>query len=143
MMPFYIWFTVVSSSLIAAMVAGAFPVTLPVPWTGLLLFGLILSVSVLPMLYGRTYIRDVSLGCGRGESSARIGDDDGATITSFPEASADDYRLEDDLLEGEAFPLLGSMENVVGVHVVGLDTSSLTWRQCLHVSRVKNTQLLP
>lgn len=134
MAPFCIWFAVIILVLVAAMLAGAFPVSLPVPWTGVIIVTLVLAVLGLPMLYGRIYVRDGVLGCGPGDFSVH-GSSDGHVEddTNFANDSSEGLRLEDDLLEGEAFPLLRAPGNVGDCRTLDLACSNMTWRQCIQV----------
>lgn len=134
MTPFYIWFAAIISVLVAAMLAGAFPVTLPVPWTGIVIVTLVLAVLGLPMLYGRIYVRDAVLGFGRGDFSVHGSSDEHVEDdSSFANDSNEGLRLEDDLLEGEAFPLLRAPGNVGDCRTLDLTCSNMTWKQCIQV----------
>lgn len=134
MTPFYVWFTVITSTLVAAVLAEALHVDLPIPWTGLLISGLVSVVAALPMLYGHIYVRDVVLGFGREDISAHSNHGHTGGDDSLPSGNAEDLRLEDDLLEGEAFPLLGSVDNVGDSRTLDLNSPNMTWKQCLKVS---------
>lgn len=136
MTPFYIWFMGITSFLIAAMLAGAFPsVTLPVPWTGIAVVGIVVSVSALPTFYGGMFIRDAALRSERRETSSCSDNDSSARdAVSFSGAVTGDCRLEDDLIGGETYPLLGSVENLSTVRAADVDSCNLTWKQCMKVS---------
>lgn len=134
MTPFYGWFVVLTLFLIAAVAAGLFPVGLPVPLSGLLLFVLVVSVSALPMLYGRVYIRDAMLGFSRESSRSSGSEGDTHSAASVGGGIAGGFRLEEDLFGGEAFPLLGSRDDLKAVRNADIENGSLTWKQCLRVS---------
>lgn len=128
MKPFYVWFAAVTLFLVAAVMPV--PFELPVPWTGVVLAVLVLSVSALPCAYGRVYIAPDALGFS-GEHS-EDGDDSGTHLRGIGddgEGTAGRFRLEEEGVFGrESYPLLGSTE---GVESPG--SRSLTWRQCLQV----------
>lgn len=130
MKPFYIWFTVVTLFLVAAVTP--FPFALPIPWTGIVLAVLVLSVSALPFVYGRVYIVSDTLRASREPSMD--GDDSGAhthlrSVGDGGEGAVDRLRLdEEDIFARESFPLLGPTEGMGS-----LGSSSLTWKQCLQV----------
>lgn len=134
MTPFYVWFTVIASTLVAAVLAEALHVNLPVPWTGLAIVGLVFVVASLPMLYGHMYVPDVIMLQREGISIHRISNERTRSDGSLPNGSTGDYRLEDDdLLEGEGFPLLGSVDNVGDSRTLDLNSPNMTWKQCLKV----------
>lgn len=128
MKPFYIWFTAVTLFLVLAVTP--LPFALPVPWTGIVLAALVLSVSALPFVYGRVYVVSDTLRVSR-ESSVDV-DDSGAQVPGVGddgEGAAGRFRLDEDGVFGrESYPLLGSAE---GVGALG--SRSLTWRECLQV----------
>lgn len=134
MTPFYGWFVGLTLFLIAAVAAGLLPVVLPVPWSGLLLFFLVVSVSALPMLYGRVYIRDAMVGFSRDSSPSSGSEGDTHSAASVGRGIADGFRLEEDLFGGEVFPLLGSRADFEAVRNADIENGSLTWNQCLRVS---------
>lgn len=116
-----------------------FPFSLPVPWTGIFLVTGILSVSVLPALYGRIYIRETTLGCLRELSTNSDSfEEDTRDAGDVSEGFATNFRLENDLFGGEVFPLLGSTG--VGELGSGIKSCSLTWRQVLRVSVIAGLQ---
>lgn len=131
MEPFYIWFAAVVLFLVAAVTP--LPFALPVPWTGIVLAVLVLSVSALPFVYGHVYIVSDMLGVSREPSID--GDDGGAHtrgVGDDGEAMAGRSRLdEEDLVGCETYPLLGPTEGVGS-----LQNRSLTWRQCLQVKLI-------
>lgn len=136
MTPFYVWFTVIASTLVAAVLAEALHVNLPVPWTGLAIVGLVFVVASLPMLYGHMYVPDVIMLQREGISIHRISNERTRSDGSLPNGSTGDYRLEDDdLLEGEGFPLLGSVDNVGDSRTLDLNSPNMTWKQCLKDGR--------
>lgn len=140
MTPFYGWFTAMTVFLIAAVVVVFFPVTLPVPWAGIVLVVLVFSVSALPMRYGRVYVRDAMLAFSREQplSGAR-GEGDLRDVGDDGEGVANDCKLEEDLFGGEVFPLLGSRDGVGGGHLAEIESRSLTWKQCLGVRATHRT----
>lgn len=134
MAPFYIWFAVLTLFLIASLAAVLLPSGLPVPWSGLLLVILVFSVSALPMLYGRVYIRDAMLGFSRESSRSIDNGGDPHSADNIGGGIAGDLRLEEDLFGGEVFPLLGSRDDEGAAHNADIENNSLTWKQCLRVS---------
>lgn len=128
MKPFYLWFAAVTLFLVAAVTP--LPFELPVPWTGIVLAILVLSVSALPFVYGRVYIVSDLLRVSREPSID--GDDSGALLRGVGddgEGTAGRFRLDEgDVFGRESYPLLGSTE---GVGSIG--SRNLTWKQCLQV----------
>lgn len=128
MRPFYIWFTAVVVFLIAAV--SPLPFALPVPWTGMFLAALVLSVCALPYYYGCIYIRLAVLGDSREPSLDDYGDepDAGGGVSN---SMACEFTMEDDDFFGrEIHPLLGSSS----ASASEFSRCSLTWRQCVQVS---------
>lgn len=135
MAPFYVWFAVVTLFLMAVDAADFFPVAAPVPWTGILLLLVVLSVSGLPLLYGRVYVRDAMLGFSRESSTQSSGSEGEARATSdVGDTFTSDFRLEEDLFGGEVFPLLGSRHALEAGRNSDIEGRSLTWKECLRVS---------
>lgn len=133
--PFYVWFAVVTLFLMTAVTAVFFPFALPVPWAGVMLVFVVLSVSALPLLYGRVYVRGKVFEHSR-ESSAHS---NFGLEPEPPQLSRDasdsvgvDYPLED-LFGGELFPLLGSAEGLGAGRHADFESCSLTWKECLKV----------
>lgn len=116
--PFYVWFTVVTLFLIAAAATEFMPFSLPIPWTGICVITLVLLVSVVPMLYGRVYIKDAMVAFSR--NPFNDGGDD-----SNDEGGNASNVMEGDIFRGEISPLLGSRN--------GQDVENRTWKQCLVV----------
>lgn len=106
---FYIWFGLVTTFLLAAAAPALLPFTLPAPWIGILLAILVLSVSMVPLLYGQVYFREATPGVSRESSTGGDGIDVGEEI----------------------HPLLASSEELGRTEDIG--TRSLTWTQCLQV----------
>lgn len=118
-----------------AVTAVFFPFALPVPWAGVMLVFVVLSVSALPLLYGRVYVRGKVFEHSR-ESSAHS---NFGLEPEPPQLSRDasdsvgvDYPLED-LFGGELFPLLGSAEGLGAGRHADFESCSLTWKECLKV----------
>lgn len=116
----------------AATLIGALPVTLPIPWAGFALLVIVMSVSALPLLYGKLYVRDVP-GFRRREASNSGSDGDAGNTCTYSADNAHDMRLDEGLAGGEACPLLGAVDRTGVISVEDLDSYSLTWKQCLQV----------
>lgn len=128
MKPFYNWFAAVVLFLIAAV--SPLPFALPVPWTGIFLAVLVLSVCALPYCYGCIYIRLATLGVSRENSSDCYGGEaDTRSVSDVGQGMACELAMDEDYLFGrETRPLLGTAD------VAELSRRSLTWKQCLRVS---------
>lgn len=129
MTPFYIWFAAVTLFLIAAV--SPLPFALPVPWTGICLVVLVLSVSALPYSYGRIYIRLAALGVSREPSVDNYGGSEADTrdVSGVGQGVPCEFEIEEENLFGrELHPLLGSAGGVAEIA-----SCSLTWKQCLQV----------
>lgn len=135
MAPFYGWFSILTVLLMSAAAVEFFPVTLPVPWTGVFLLAIILSVSVLPFFYGRIFIKDATFIETPSQGTRQANGD-------VAGESSTDFRLEEDLFGGEVCPLLGSRDTE-GVGHNSLTPNDLTWRQCLRVSRAGRASISP
>lgn len=139
MRPFYLWFTAVTVFLVASVTP--IPFSIPVPWAGVVLAALVLSVSALPFAYGRVYLTSANLGMMSREASTD-GDGDGSEAidvsSDLAGGMASGFRLEEDLFGREAYPLLGQPDGIGagpgGPGVAELLPGSLTWKQCLRVS---------
>ena len=125
MRPFYLWFAGVTAFLIASV--APVPFSVPAPWAGVLLAALVLSVSALPVAYGRVYLTTATLGHSR-QASTDCEGGEALGVGDVAEGIASGFRLEEDLFGREAYPLLGP--NGVAERVPG----SLTWKECLRVS---------
>ncbi|CAM9499457.1 unnamed protein product [Pylaiella littoralis] len=125
MKPFYNWFAAVVLFLIAAV--SPLPFALPVPWTGIFLAVLVLSVCALPYCYGCIYIRLATLGVSRENSSDCYGGEaDTRSVSDVGQGMACELAMDEDYLFGrETRPLLGTAD------VAELSRRSLTWKQCL------------
>lgn len=118
--PFYVWFAVVTLFLIVAAATEFMPFSLPTPWTGICVVTLVLLVSVIPMLYGRVYIKDAMIAFSRDPFIDFNGGDD-----SNDEGGNTSNVMEEDIFRGEISPLLGSRN--------GREIENRTWKQCLVV----------
>lgn len=127
MKPFYNWFAAVVVFVIAAV--SPLPFALPVPWTGILLAVLVLSVCALPYLYGCVYIRLAVLAVSREPSFDEFGSEaDARGVSDVGQGVACELTMgEDNLFGREIHPLLGSAGDAE------LSRCSLTWKQCLQV----------
>ncbi len=132
MRPFYLWFTAVTVFLVASVAPVPFPI--PVPWAGVVLAALVLSVSALPFAYGRVYLTTATLGVSREAST----DGDGGEaigVSDHAGGISSGFRLQEDLFGREEHPLLGQPDGVgSGSGFTELGPDSLTWKQCLRVS---------
>lgn len=119
----------------AAVTAVFFPFALPVPWAGVILVIVVLSVSALPPLYGRVYVRGKVFEHSR-ESSAHSNFGLEAEPPQLSRIASDnvsvDFPLEDQF-GGELFPLLGSTEGLGAGRNAEIESCSLTWKECLKV----------
>lgn len=113
-----------------------FPFALPVPWTGIFLVIVVLSVSGLPLLYGRVYVRGKVFGHSRDSSSTSTNfgvEPDPRNVGDATDSVTADLPLEEDLFGGELFPLLGSTDGLGAGRNADIESCSLTWEQCLRV----------
>ncbi|CAM9554235.1 unnamed protein product, partial [Laminaria digitata] len=136
--PFYVWFAVVTLFLMASVAVVFFPFALPVPWTGIFLVIVVLSVSGLPLLYGRVYVRGNVFGHSRDSSSTSTNfgvEPDPRNAGDATDSVTADLPLEEDLFGGELFPLLGSTDGLGAGRNADIESCSLTWEQCLRDKR--------
>lgn len=137
MTPFYTWFAIMIVFLMAVSAFQVSSLEVPVPWTGVTLVALVLSVCALPLLYGRIFVRDAGLACSGSDvtPNSSNGDEFEPSQSSLSDGLVGDINMSSDPLLGERLPLLGSAGAAAGVAPdVQLEHASLTWRQCLVVS---------
>ncbi|CAM9126721.1 unnamed protein product [Choristocarpus tenellus] len=138
LVPFYIWFAVLTFFLSAATVLKGIGVSLPTPWTGFAVLFVVGFSSILPLFYGRVFFRVATLEHDAWHSDGQVG---GSSEDSrLLGESNGHFELEGDTTVGEeSLPLLGgALEEVgdnQGPYAILKTNHNLTWKQCLRDKR--------